>query len=200
MGSMTATEEHPPLPAGPLTVADLEAFPDDGHRYELLDGVLIVTPAPGFNHQMVVGQLFRRLDETAPADLVVLPAPFAIHPDAADGRPQSEQSTELQPDVLIAELAAFTAKDLPGAPLLAVEVLSPSTQLFDRNLKKAAYEQMGAAHFWLIDPRVPELFAFALDETGTYQLVGHAGGDEVFRQEQPFPVEIRPAELLRRRR
>ena len=57
--------------------------------------------------------------------------------------------------MLVAELAAFTAKDLPGAPLLAVEVLSPSTQLFDRNLKKAAYERIGAAHFWLVDPRVP---------------------------------------------
>jgi Uma2 family endonuclease len=199
MGSMTATEEHAPLPARPLTVADLEAFPDDGHRYELLDGVLVVTPAPGFSHQMVVMQLSRRLDETAPAELAVLPAPFAIHPDAADGRPESEQSTELQPDVLVADLAGFTAKDLPGAPLLAVEVLSPSTQLFDRNLKKAAYERMGAANFWLVDPRVPELFAYALDEAGTYQLVGHAAGDELFRSEQPFPVEFRPAELLRRR-
>jgi Uma2 family endonuclease len=199
MGGMTATEEHAPLPAGPLTVADLEAFPDDGHRYELLDGVLVVTPAPGFSHQMVVGQLFRRLDETAPPELAVLPAPFAVHPDAADGRPESEQSTELQPDVLVADLAAFTPKDLPGAPLLAVEVLSPSTQLFDRNLKKAAYERMGAAHFWLIDPRVPELFAYTLDDAGAYQLVAHARGDELFRTKQPFPVAIRPFELLRRR-
>jgi hypothetical protein len=46
---------------------------------------------------------------------------------------------------------------------------------------------------------VPELFAYALDETGTYQLVGHAGGDELFRSEQPFRVDVRPAELLRRR-
>jgi Uma2 family endonuclease len=199
MGSMTATEEHAPLPAGPLTVADLEAFPDDGHRYELLDGVLVVTPAPGFSHQMVVMQLSRRLDETAPPALAVLPAPFAVHPDAADGRPESEQSTELQPDVLVADLAAFTPKDLPGAPLLAVEVLSPSTQLFDRNLKKAAYERMGAAHFWLVDPREPELYAYALGTDGTYGLVAHVVGDDVFSAELPFRVAIRPSELLRRR-
>jgi len=136
---------------------------------------------------MMVGQLFRRLDETAPAELAVLPAPFAIHPDAADGRPESEQSTELQPDVLVAELAAFTPKDLP------------STQLFDPNLKKAAYERMGAAHFWLLDPRIPELFAYALDETRTYQLVGHGVGDDVVRLELPFPVELRPSDLIRRR-
>lgn len=199
MGSMTATEEHTPLPTGPLTVADLEAFPDDGHRYELIDGVLVVTPAPGFSHQMVVMQLSRRLDEAAPSRLAVLPAPFAIHPDAANGRPESEQSTELQPDVLVAERAAFTSKDLPGAPLLAVEVLSPSTQLFDRNLKKAAYERMGAAHFWLIDPQGPQLRAYALGVDGGYRLVAQVSGDEVFRTEQPFPVEFRPADLLRRR-
>jgi Uma2 family endonuclease len=199
MGSMTATEEHAPLPAGPLTVADLEAFPDDGHRYELLDGVLVVTPAPGFRHQMVVMQLSRRLDETAPAELAVLPGPFAVHPDAADGRPESEQSTELQPDVLVAELAAFTPKDLPGAPLLVVEVLSPSTQLFDRNLKKAAYARIGAAHFWLVDPRVPELHAYVLDPDGDYRLVANVRGDELFATEVPFPVTIRPSDLLRRR-
>ena len=199
MGSMTATEERPSLPAGPLSVADLEAFPDDGHRYELLDGVLVVTPAPGFSHQMVVGQLFRRLDEAAPAELAVLPAPFAVHPEAADGRPESEQSTELQPDVLVAALASFTPKDLPGAPVLAVEVLSPSTQLFDRNLKKAAYERMGARHFWLIDPWVPELHAYALDPGGAYRLVAHVVGDDVFTAEDPFPLEVRPSELLRRR-
>ena len=198
MGSMTATEEHAPLPAGPLTVADLEAFPDDGHRYELIDGALVVTPAPGFGHQMVVMQLSRRLDETAPVELAVLPAPFAIHPDAADGRPESEQSTELRPDVLVAELTAFTAKDLPGAPLLAVEVLSPSTQLFDRNLKKAGYERMGAAHFWLVDPRVPELHAYALADDG-YRLVAHVRGNEAYSAALPFPVTIRPAELLQRR-
>jgi Uma2 family endonuclease len=199
MGSMTATEEHAPLPAGPLTVAELEAFPDDGHRYELLDGVLVVTPAPGFSHQMMVGQLFRRLDETAPAELAVLPAPFAIHPDAAGGRPESEQSTELQPDLLVAEPAAFTTKDLPGPPLLAVEVLSPSTQLFDRNLKKAAHERMGAAHFWLVDPRVPELYAYELDAGGRYRLVAHVTGDDPFSAERPFRVTVRPSELLRRR-
>jgi Uma2 family endonuclease len=199
MGSMTATDEYAPLPAGPLTVADLEAFPDDGHRYELLDGVLVVTPAPGFGHQMVVMQLSRRLDEAAPAELAVLPGPFSVHPDAADGRPESEQSTELQPDVLVAELAAFTPKDLPAAPLLAVEVLSPSTQLFDRNLKKAAYERMGAAHFWLIDPRVPELHAYALQADDGYHLVAHVVGHDVFSAEHPFRVAIRPSDLLRRR-
>jgi Uma2 family endonuclease len=195
MGSMTATEEHTPLPAGPLTVADLEAFPDDGHRYELLDGVLVVTPAPSRVHQRAVLQLALVLTNVAPGDHEVFVAPFAVHPEPG---PASAQRIELQPDVLIGSDALLTDRDLSGAPLLAVEVLSPSTQLFDRNLKKAAYERMGAAHFWLVDPVVPELLAYALDDTGGYQLVGHGVGDDVVRLEVPFPVQIRPADLVRR--
>jgi hypothetical protein len=66
MGAMTATAEPAGLPPGPLTVADLEGMPNDGHRYELLDGVLIVSPAPGRGHQVMVGQLYKRLDDAAP--------------------------------------------------------------------------------------------------------------------------------------
>lgn len=202
MGSMLATSDPALLPPGPLTVADLERMPDDGHRYELLDGVLIVTPAPGWSHQMVVGQLFRRLDETAPPAFDVLPAPFAVHPEAGGvtgATPLSEQYTELQPDVLVAAHADFTAKDLPGAPLLAVEVLSPSTRLIDLNLKKAAYERMGAAHFWVVDPDAIQLWAYELDARGAYLLVAHVQGNDEFVAIRPFAVRLRPSDLLHRR-
>jgi Uma2 family endonuclease len=195
MGNMTATEEHSPLPAGPLTVADLEAFPDDGHRYELLDGVLVVTPAPTPVHQRAVLRLAMILAERTPAGHELFVAPLAVRPEQG---PPSAQRIELQPDVLIASDELLTGRDLSGAPLLAVEVASPSTQLFDRNLKKAAYERMGAAHFWLVDPLVPELVAYALDEAGTYRVVAHGVGDDLLRLELPFPVELRPADLVRR--
>jgi Uma2 family endonuclease len=195
MGSMTATEEHAPLPAGPLTVADLEAFPDDGHRYELLDGVLVVSPAPTPVHQRAVLRLAVILTDRTPAGHEVFVAPLAVHPEPG---PPSSQRIELQPDVLIGSDALLTDRDLSGAPLLAIEVLSPSTQLFDRNLKRAAYERMGAAHFWLVDPLVPELLAYALDDAGTYQLVARGVREEVVRLERPFPVELRPADLVRR--
>ncbi len=197
MGSMTATEEHAPLPTGPLTVADLEGFPDDGHRYELIDGVLVVSPAPSPLHQRVVLRLAMILTEVTPTDHEVFVAPLAVHPEPG---PASAQRIELQPDVLVGAEADLTDRDLSGVPRLAVEILSPSTQLFDRNLKKAAYERMGAAHFWLVDPWTPELHAYALDASGAYQLVGHVTGEEVFHADQPFPVEIRPADLVRRRR
>jgi Uma2 family endonuclease len=196
MGSMTATEEHAPLPAGPLTVADLEAFPDDGHRYELLDGVLVVTPAPAPVHQRVVLRLSMILADVTPDGHELFVAPLAVHPEPG---PPSAQRIELQPDVVIGSDALLTDRDLSGAPLLAVEVLSPSTQLFDRNLKRAAYERIGAAHFWLVDPQTPELFAYALDDEGVYQLVAHAVDDEMVHLERPVRVRIRPRDLATRR-
>jgi Uma2 family endonuclease len=210
MGAMTATTEPAGLPPRPLTVADLAEMPDDGHRYELLDGVLIVSPAPGWAHQMVVVQLSGLLNALGPPDLDVLVAPFAVRPQ---GRlPLHEQVTELQPDVLVARHADFTDVDLPTAPLLAVEVLSPSTGLFDLNLKRAAYERMGVATFWLIDPKTVELWAYELDTDvssgagtsdsgsgeGGYRLVAHVAGEQVFEARRPFPVAVRPADLLRR--
>lgn len=196
MGAMTATIEPAGLPPRPLTVADLGEMPVDGHRYELLDGVLIVSPAPGWGHQMIVVQLTVVLNAVAAADLDVLVAPFAVRPQGQ--LPLHEQVTELQPDVLVARHADFTDRDLPTAPLLAVEVLSPSTRLIDLNLKRAAYERMGTASFWLIDPTTVELWAYELDDDGAHQQIGHVEGEQVFRARRPFPVAVRPADLLRR--
>jgi Uma2 family endonuclease len=177
------------LPHGhPFTVHDLEAMPDDGNRYEIVDGTLLVSPVPGFRHQKVVAQLIVRLDAACPRDMHVLPAPFAVRPS---------QSVELQPDVLVARDEDLTDKNLPVAPLLAVEVLSPSSALSDLNLKKAAYQRMGVPSYWVIDPSHPKLTVFELDESGfRYGLVAEVEGDKAFEAAQPFAVRIVPAELL----
>jgi len=196
MGAMTASTEPAGLPPGPLTVADLEGMPDDGHRYELLDGVLVVSPAPRRRHQRGAFRLAMALDAAAPDDVEVLPAPFAVRPQGH--LPLSEQLTELQPDIVVGRDADFTERDLPAAPLLAVEVLSPSTRLFDLNLKRAAYERMGAASYWLLDPATETLTAFELDAAGTYQVVAEATGTQSFVVERPFPFRARPVDLLAR--
>lgn len=82
--------------------------------------------------------------------------------------------------------------------VLAVEVLSPSTAIYDWNLKKAIYERLGTASFWVIDPAEPALTVFELDVDGNYQQVAKAAGDEVFEAQRPFPVRIMPRELLGR--
>jgi Uma2 family endonuclease len=72
-----------------LTVEDLEAMPDDGHRYELIDGTLIVTPAPGWPNQGVQECLFTSLHERCPRDLRVVATPFEV---------QLAMDTAVQPD------------------------------------------------------------------------------------------------------
>lgn len=176
------------LPFGrPLTVNDLARLPDDGHRYELLDGTLLVTPAPGWPHQEVVGALYRQLHAACPAGLRVLIAPFAV---------RLGRHTELQPDVLVARYADLTPRNLPVAPVLAVEVRSPSTALVDLNLKRAAYEREGVAAYWIVDPERPSVTVLELDGEH-YAETARAAGEEVLEVAAPFPVRLVPAGLRR---
>jgi Uma2 family endonuclease len=170
----------------PLTWRDLESVPDDGHRYELVDGALIVTPAPSIPHQRVAFALARLLHAACPDDLIVLMAPVGV---------LLAEDTELQPDVLVARRADLTERNLPAAPVLAVEVLSPSTRLIDLNLKRARYEAAGCPSFWTVDPNTLELTAWELVD-GAYDQVAKVAGDEEFRATTPFPVTVRPGRLL----
>ena len=186
-----ATTSSFSLPQGrPFTVHDLEAAPDDGNRYELIDGSLLVSPAPSYRHQKVAFQLGKRLDDACPEGLEVLLAPFAVRPN---------ESTELQPDVVVFREEDVTERGLPVAPVLAVEVLSPSTKAIDLTIKKAAYERMGVPSYWVLDPLEHILTVFELDGTGFhYQKVAEVSGDKAYEATQPFPVRIVPAELRRR--
>jgi Uma2 family endonuclease len=177
------------LPFGrPLTIDDLEQMPDDGHRYELLDGTLLVSPAPGWSHQDVVGNVYIVLRQACTSGHRVLLAPFAVT--------FGTQDTELQPDVLVARYGDLTAKNLPAAPVLAVEVRTPSTALVDLNLKKAAYERFGVASYWILDPEHPSLVAYEL-RRGRYVETARAEGDEPARFDHPFAVTVCPAALRR---
>lgn len=171
--------------SAPLTAADLETMPDDGHRYELLDGSLIVTPAPRFLHQELSGGLFALLRSKMPADLVVLCAPFDVMLD---------DLTVLQPDILVAPRTAFTTRNLPVAPLLAIEILSPSTRAIDLGAKKLRYESAGCANYWAIDPDEPSITAWLLIG-GAFAAPVRATADEVFETTSPFPLSFTPASL-----
>ena len=150
--------------------------------------MLLVSPAPTPLHQVVVLETAVLSKEACPHDMRVLPAPLSVRPS---------KTTELQPDVLVARKADLTGKDLPTAPLLAVEVLSPSSVLKDLNLKKAAYQRMGVQNYWVIDPRRASLTAFELDRRDfTYQLIAEVVGDKTFEATQPFAVSVVPQDLL----
>jgi len=99
---------------------------------------------------------------------------------------------------LVARFDELTDKNLPAAPVLAVEVLSPTGRLIDLNLKRAAYQRMGTPSYWVLDPDVPDLLVLELGADGRYQEVVRVIGDEVFEEHQPFKVRVVPTELLGR--
>jgi Uma2 family endonuclease len=119
----------------------------------------------------------------------VLTAPFAV---------RSGDEVELQPDVLVGRAEDFTDKDLPAAPVLAVEVLSPHTAIHDLNTKKAVYERLGAPGYWVIDPDESWITVFELDADGRYQQTAKVVGDEPLEVRAPFPVRVVPNDLLGR--
>ena len=167
------------------TVDDLERIPDDGLQYELLDGMLLVSPAPSKNHQRAVGRMFILLTTACPPGLEALVAPLDWRPD---------QLTSLQPDVLVLNT---TELDVPVSEsmILAVEVLSPSTRRKDLFLKRSKYQDAGVVSYWLVDPEAPSVTALELIN-GHYVVVGEASGDEVLTLERPFPVLVVPSSLV----
>jgi Uma2 family endonuclease len=172
-----------------LTVEDMADMPDDEFRYELDDGVLIVSPAPSPLHQRVVFRLAQVLDAVCPPELEVLPGPGI-------------NITRFQHRV--PDLAVVVRADPPEPtfqvrpPVLGVEVASPRTRLYDRNRKKDVYEQFGIVSFWIVSPDwdKPELTVFEL-QGGRYRQVAHVAGDEAFEAALPFPVAVTPSRLVR---
>lgn len=173
----------------PFTVDDLEEMPDDGRRYELIDGVLLVSPAPGWPHQGVVTRLWSFLDRGRSPDLRVIVAPFSVRYDTTN---------EVQPDVLVARFEDLTAKSLTVPPLLAVEVISRSSRLIDRNFKLVTYARMGVPSYWLVDPdpENPSIEVFELLDDKRYEPTLKVAGEGEFSVENPFPVSFTMAELV----
>lgn len=170
----------------PWTVADLELLPDDGLRYELVDGTLLVSAAPSKQHQRVVGNLYLILRAACPPELEVFLAP-------TDYQPTSIRS--LQPDLLVVE------RDDPGGgavttpPALAVEVLSPSSRSVDLVLKRELYEQAGVRSYWVVDPDELTVRAWALrDDRLDEQAAALDGSTDL---PGPLAVRILATDLVR---
>lgn len=189
-----STMAAPTIASRPFTTDDLDAMPEDGRRYELIDGQLLVSPSPAWQHQEVGLALAVLLRAACPRQLRVVAAPFDVRPD---------RRNTVQPDVLVASYEGLTfggqpVKNLPTAPLLAVEVLSPSSGLTDPTLKRAFYARLGVRSFWIVDPdpHQPALTAFDLAD-GQYRELATVVGDETFEATEPFAVTIVAAELVR---
>lgn len=183
--------EAPVWQPGEWTTHDLEHLPDDGRRYELFDGKLVVSPAPGHPHQRALRALSRLLDRQCPPALEVYYAPFDVQPT----RKKSDQ-----PDLLVTERANFDLHPdrepvLRKAPLLVVEVLSTGSRKMDLEIKPAAYATAGVDLYWTFDPRTQH-FVARRRRGREYVEIAAASGKERITLDEPFPVEICPAEII----
>jgi Uma2 family endonuclease len=127
------------------TVEDLERFPDDGVRYELLDGILLVTPAPRAVHQVVASRIQMALANALSPDRIA----HVVGPGAVSVPPR----TQLQPDVLVYPSRFAPSVDWAEVTehWLAIEVLSRSSRFYDRVIKRDAYFALGVMQVWLVD-------------------------------------------------
>ena len=160
------------------TSADLKALPDDGRRYEIIDGELYVAKQPTYHHQHACGRIYQALanwiDGGGNGRAIV--APGVIFTDDND----------VVPDVVwisAAQLRAILGSDghLHGAPEIAIEVLSPGSAnaLRDREMKRDLYARRGVQEYWLVDWMARRVEVYhrsenALELTGTL-----AGNDEL---------------------
>jgi Uma2 family endonuclease len=154
-----------------LTVDDFFALPDDGKLYELVAGELYVNPTPAFRHQDVAKRLFMVLQPFFEGKELgeVFFAPLGVvlgHHDVA------------VPDLLVvADPSQFSERGIEGAPLLVVEILSPSNARYDRVTKAARYLAQGVQHYWILDPRKRHLLCQRA-EAGRWVVVAEGSGED----------------------
>jgi Uma2 family endonuclease len=159
----------PSSPNRKLEYKDLLDTPEDGKRYELIRGDLFVTAAPSPMHQRVSRRLQRQLEDyfhdrsmgevfNAPVDVILTPGDVFV-PDL----------------IVVADPHHVSKRGIESAPLLAVEILSPSTRRVDRGIKARRYAELGVAHYWIVDPERKRLECRRL-EAGDFRLVVEAEG------------------------
>ena len=136
-----------------LTIADLEAMPDDGKRYELIGGSIVMTPAPIPIHQRVALRLARLLMSACPPGHEVFVSPIDYDLD---------EEQRVEPDIIVVPNASVGEKRLAGAALLIVEVVSPGSLSNDRFLKRGAYAEAGLPAYWIVDPASGHVLALRL--------------------------------------
>ncbi len=151
-----------------MTYAQYRLLPDDGKRYELIDGELLMTPAPSTRHQRILGNLFSELRAYVKAnglgEVFVSPVDVVF-----------EENLFLEPDIVYVsrhQQQIVGEEAIHGAPDLVVEVLSPSSFYHDLRRKMGLYSQFGVQEYWIVDP-----------EKQTLDLYRRAGNElQLFRQ------------------
>lgn len=171
----------------PFDLEDLFETPDDGNRYEVLDGALVVTPPPGSAHQGAVLELAVLLRQAAlPRGLrtFVTPLAWRIGPGQVP-----------EPDLMVVNPDTVTPRAVEGIPLLVVEVLSPTGRNRDLFEKRRLYVQAGAPTYWIVDPTEPSLTVLRL-AGAEYEEEAHVVGASAYEASDPLSVRVVPAEII----
>jgi Uma2 family endonuclease len=146
----------------PKTVADLAAIPDDGERYELIGGEIIMVPPPTTYHQDISGFLYSKLDS------IVRPRRLGKAFFAAVNV-YAKKHDVYQPDILFIQrknLSILEMDGVHGAPDFVIEILSPSNAYYDLKHKKDIYEEIGVSEYWIVDPKDHTIECFLNSEKG----------------------------------
>ncbi len=151
-----------------FTYEDLQSIPQDRNRYEIIDGDLLVSPAPVPYHQIILGNLYRNLsawiEQHGLGEILFAPVNVVF-----------SQSTVLEPDLIFVSrdrLSIIGEKNIGGPPDLVVEILSESTAHVDRGIKLKQYALSGVKEYWMLDPESKTAEVYRAEENA-YQLVGH---------------------------
>jgi Uma2 family endonuclease len=176
--------------AGDWTIADLEALPDDGNRYEISDGSLLVTPPPTFPHLDVQKKLTRLLEMHAPAHLEVWCHGVGV---------KRGDSAYYIPDVVVFDPASPGGSTSPleaPAVRLVVEVVSPDYRSRDFVLKRRGYAVAGVPEYWIVDHQARTVSVLTLDDAADeYREWALVRAGRPFVVTRPFAVKLDPAEF-----
>jgi Uma2 family endonuclease len=178
-----------PAHAGPWTEEDLVALPDDGQRYELLEGSLLVSPPPAVRHQRVTMRVVRLINDATPEGFEAVEAIGVRLPGGS----------LFVPDVVVAGVDSFQAAEsgvLDASEVhLIVEVVSPGSATTDRLTKPALYAGAGIPAFWRIElEEGPAVYVYRLEQM-TYVDVSSARPGDRLVLDSPFRISFDPRDL-----
>lgn len=178
-------ESHARHAALRLTADEYFALPDDGNRYELLDGITIMSPSPTPRHQRVLMEIAFQLESY-----------LRLHPLGVvfpETDVQLSEELVYRPELvyLSAVRATGSMERIRGVPELVVEVVSPQSRSFDTQTKRSDYESHGVVEYWIIDPELGRMTFLRL-ESGKYA-EAPISGDRFLSQAVPgFALELAP--------
>jgi Uma2 family endonuclease len=159
-------------PAGAWTYEDLFTLPDDGKRYEIIEGELYEMPSPTSAHAAVIANLITMLIPIlAKVGGRWFTAPLDVFFQGAD---------PVQPDILVIlpdSAAKVVMRGIEGPPDLVIEVISPSNRGRDLLLKRALYARAGVKEYWLLDPEARTIEILALEGDAFHRTLAGSGAD-----------------------